>query len=180
MRSGEREVDVGEGQCSTINSCAINHRVSFSLMKSSTVDLWTSGVWAIVGTLDAEVYLFECPPYVHLVSTRCHSRDRCSQTFPAFHRSSTSVHYTERKQKNKEQGMMLWYPNKQVLVASFPGSSTLEHEIELVHAERAWYFFSHEHHEGRMKVERPQLCMGIPETQNRNKSEGSGQLTTCI
>ena len=24
------------------------------------------------------------PPYVHLVSTRCHSCDRCSQAFPIF------------------------------------------------------------------------------------------------
>ena len=30
------------------------------------------------------------------------------------------------------------------LLASFPGSSALEREIELVHAERAWYFFSRE------------------------------------
>ena len=31
--------------------------------------------------------LFECEPlpaYIHLASTRCHSRDRCSQTFPFF------------------------------------------------------------------------------------------------
>ena len=31
--------------------------------------------------------LFECgplPPYVHLVSTRRHSRDRCFQAFPVF------------------------------------------------------------------------------------------------
>ena len=27
-------------------------------------------------------------------------------------------------------------------VVSFPGSSALEHSIELVHVERAWYFFS--------------------------------------
>ena len=26
----------------------------------------------------------QCPPYVHLASTRCHSRDRCSQAFPVF------------------------------------------------------------------------------------------------
>ena len=34
----------------------------------------------------------------------------------------------------------------QELMASFPGSSAPEREIELVHAERAWYFFSREHH----------------------------------
>ena len=32
-------------------------------------------------------------------------------------------------------------------LASFPGSSTPEREIELVHAERDWYFFSREHHQ---------------------------------
>ena len=26
----------------------------------------------------------QAPPYVHLVSTKCHSRDRCSQAFPVF------------------------------------------------------------------------------------------------
>ena len=30
-------------------------------------------------------------------------------------------------------------------LASFPGSSALKCEIEVVHAERAWYFFSREH-----------------------------------
>ena len=29
-------------------------------------------------------------------------------------------------------------------VASFPGSSAPEHDIEVVHAERAWYLFSRE------------------------------------
>ena len=51
--------------------------------------------------------LFECgplPPYVHLASTRRHSHDRCSQAFPVFLRSSTSVYYTERKPKNKKRG----------------------------------------------------------------------------
>ena len=26
----------------------------------------------------------QCPPYIHLASTRRHSRDRCSQAFPVF------------------------------------------------------------------------------------------------
>ena len=37
------------------------------------------------------------PPDVHLLSTRPHLRDRCSQAFPVFHCSSTSMSYTERK-----------------------------------------------------------------------------------
>ena len=32
-------------------------------------------------------------------------------------------------------------------LASFPGSSAPEREIELVHVKRAWYFFSHENHQ---------------------------------
>ena len=42
--------------------------------------------------------------YVHLMSTRRHSRDRCSQAFFIFLYSSASVYYTERKPKNKKQG----------------------------------------------------------------------------
>ena len=40
------------------------------------------------------------PHYIHLASTRCHSLDRCSQAFPIFRYSSTSVYYCERKLKN--------------------------------------------------------------------------------
>ena len=32
-------------------------------------------------------------------------------------------------------------------LASFPGSSALEREIEFIHAERAWYLFSREKHQ---------------------------------
>ena len=39
----------------------------------------------------------------------------------------------------------LQWPAHSIIVASFPGSSTPEWKIELVHAERAWYFFSREH-----------------------------------
>ena len=39
-----------------------------------------------------------CPPYVHLMSTRHHSCDRCSQAFPVIrHSSSGSVYYCEHK-----------------------------------------------------------------------------------
>ena len=44
------------------------------------------------------------PPYIHLASTRRHSRDRCFQAFPVFHHSSTSVYYTEHKPKTKKGG----------------------------------------------------------------------------
>ena len=57
--------------------------------------------------------LFVCGPlphllYVHLTSTWCHSRYKCSQTFPVFHHSSAFLYYTERKLKdeNREQGYL--------------------------------------------------------------------------
>ena len=34
------------------------------------------------------------PPYIHLASIWHHSHDRCSQAFPVFHHSSTSVYNT--------------------------------------------------------------------------------------
>ena len=39
-------------------------------------------------------------PYVHLVSTWRHSRDKCSQTSLIFPHFFASVYYTEHKQKN--------------------------------------------------------------------------------
>ena len=41
------------------------------------------------------------------------------------------------------------------MLASFPGSSALECEIEVVQVERAWYFFSLEQRLGVERVERP-------------------------
>ena len=46
----------------------------------------------------------DCPPYVYLASTWHHLCDECSQAFPDFCCSSTSVYYTERKPKNKNRG----------------------------------------------------------------------------
>ena len=43
-------------------------------------------------------------------------------------------------------------------LASFPGSSAPERKIELVHAERAWYFFSHVRTlKGRKAIDRKTL-----------------------
>ena len=70
-----------------LGSCLAVER---SMMKSSTL-----------------FHVFECrplPPYVHLAPTWRHSRDRCSQAFPVFSRSSASVYYTECKPKNKKRG----------------------------------------------------------------------------
>ena len=51
--------------------------------------------------------LFECeplPPYVHLASARRHSRDRCSQASPVFHRSSASVYCILNATKEQKRG----------------------------------------------------------------------------
>ena len=101
-------MDVG-GRCSSTNSCAINHRASFLLVESSTVDLIERlGSWlSLERSMMKSSTLFECgplPPYVHLLSTRCHSHDRCSQAFPIFRRSSAFVYYTELKPKNTKRG----------------------------------------------------------------------------
>ena len=62
MTSGGHEVEVGGrrgggggGHCPSTNLCAINDRASFLPVKSSTVNLLTSGVLAIVQALDDEV-----------------------------------------------------------------------------------------------------------------------------
>ena len=49
--------------------------------------------------LHTSVQMGNAPP----TSTWSHSRDRCSQVFPVFCRSSASEYYAERKPKNKEQ-----------------------------------------------------------------------------
>ena len=41
------------------------------------------------------------PPYVHFMSTGCHSCDRYSQDFPVLFHSSTSVYSCEHKRKQK-------------------------------------------------------------------------------
>ena len=41
------------------------------------------------------------PPYVHIASTWCHSRDKCSQAFPVLRHSTTPVYCCERKQMVK-------------------------------------------------------------------------------
>jgi len=41
------------------------------------------------------------PPNIRLASTWCHSRDECSQAFPIFHCSSTSVCYCQWKLKSE-------------------------------------------------------------------------------
>ena len=59
---------------------------------------------SLYGFIAHEFVVGHRPAYVHLASTRRHSCDRCSQAFPVFLRSSTSVYYTERKPKNKNRG----------------------------------------------------------------------------
>ena len=87
--------------------CNKTYRGSFLPVKLSTVDLvnvwvpdyrWSAQWWSLA-------HLFECGPFsphVHLVSTRRHSHDRCSQAL--FRCSSTSVYYIGWKPKNKKMG----------------------------------------------------------------------------
>ena len=88
-------VDVG-GRCPTTNSCVINHRASFLLVKLSTVDfvnVWCSGCcwstrwWNLVRYLNVDP-----PPYVHLASTVRHSHHGCSQAFQSTRRPRNLLH----------------------------------------------------------------------------------------
>ena len=98
--SGTRKFLTGQAEyswsCECLRSCLAVER---SMMKSSTLFQHSSA---------------DSPP-VHLASTRCNLRDRCSQAFPIFHHSSASVYYTERKPKNKKAGEAwewgyMWWP----------------------------------------------------------------------
>ena len=94
MPSDWHEVNVGGAQLQT-HDCAIKLRACFLPMKSSTVDLvniWGPGYclsacWSLISYLNVD----PSPPYIHFLSTRHHSRDRCSQAFSVFHHSTTSV-----------------------------------------------------------------------------------------
>ena len=94
------------GRCPSTNSC--NKRLSE--FRTSEVKYCRScepqESWLLLERLMMKSSaLFErgpLPPYVHLASIRRHSRDRCSQAFPVFR--AASVHYTERKPKNKNGG----------------------------------------------------------------------------
>ena len=61
--------------------------------------LWTSGI-----SMMKSIWMWTPPPYVHLVSTWCHSRDECSHAFPVFGRSSTSVCYTDTQTEEQKTG----------------------------------------------------------------------------
>ena len=80
MTSGGHEMNVG-GACPSTSTCIINLRVSFlrvkwreQLLRSWLVRAFTWGSLVCYFTY-----------YVHLASTWCHSRDRCSQAFSIFH-----------------------------------------------------------------------------------------------
>ena len=85
MTSGGREVDVG-------GALPINQLVCNSEFLTSEVEYCrsceTQESWlSLERSMMKPSTLFEhepLPPYVHLVSTRRHSRDRCSQAFPVF------------------------------------------------------------------------------------------------
>ena len=84
--------------CERLGFCLVVER---SMMKSSTLFQYSSAD--------------PSPPHVHLASTRHNLRSRCSQAFPVFHHSSTSMYYTEHKLKNKKTGDAwgrgyMWWP----------------------------------------------------------------------
>jgi len=60
----------------------------------------------------------QCPPYVHLVSTRRHSSDRCSQAFPVFRAHPLHVlHWTKTEEQKMGEAwerllfFMAWWLN---------------------------------------------------------------------
>jgi len=55
-------------------------------MAWSQIEIWSNnGAWI--------THLESAPPYVHLSSTWCHSRDEFTQAFPIFGHSSASIYY---------------------------------------------------------------------------------------
>ena len=92
----------GGGGGARLQTCAIKHRVSFLLVKSSTVDLmnvwgpgycWSAQWWSLVCYLNVE-------PSPH-TSTSCPLGIIHMRGVPVFHRSTTSMYYTERNRRTK-------------------------------------------------------------------------------
>ena len=95
----------GGGRCPTTSSCVYNHRASFLLVKSSTVDLvniW--GSWlSLKHSMMKSSTLFECgplPPTSALGPIHVIGVPRLSP----FSYSFASMYYTECKPKNKKWG----------------------------------------------------------------------------
>ena len=108
MTFGGHEVDVwGEGPHS-------NKALDFIIERSNDSQdprcsrhqqyLSSPGNKLILRFIAHKIVVGHRPPYVQFASTKHHSRDKCSQAFPIFRRSSASVYYTERKSKNKKRG----------------------------------------------------------------------------
>ena len=84
MMSGGRKVDVGEGQCSSnVVDFIIEHSNDSQMFTRSTVFDFTNKKLTLSLILH-EIVDGQCIPYVHLMSTRRHLRDKCSQAFPVF------------------------------------------------------------------------------------------------
>jgi len=69
----------GKGPCS-------NNALDFIIEHSNEVHKIDSTRlhWLALSFIVHELVDGQRPAYVHLASTRCHSRDRCSQAFPVF------------------------------------------------------------------------------------------------
>ena len=84
------EVDVG-GRGPYSNIYLLNLTASFLLVKVSSSITLRSGVWKCGRALVDERMVLcvvlavgPLPPYIHLTSTWCHSRNECSQAFPVL------------------------------------------------------------------------------------------------
>ena len=85
------------------------------------------------------------PPIHHLVSIWRHSRDKCSQAFPVFRRSSTSIYYAElsTKTQTEEQkwgrpGNETTYTRYTICIIHFTCTCTLHLICSGVHAAWRW------------------------------------------
>ena len=105
MTSGGREVDVG-------GALPINQLVCNSEFLTSEVEYCQScepqESWLSLECLTMKSStLYErgpLPPYVHLASTRCHSRDRCSQAFPVFRTLVLPCIILNKNRRTKNRG----------------------------------------------------------------------------
>ena len=82
--------------------CAINLRVSFLPVKSSTrylTNVWALSNGALVMEVQYFIWIWTSLLYVRLAFTWRHSHDKYSQVFPIFNCSSSSVCYTDLNQK---------------------------------------------------------------------------------
>ena len=109
MTSGGHEVDVG-GRGTHSNNILLDFIISAPTI-ARTLDvheidsiLEFPGKKLTLWFIAHRFVVGHHPLYVHLMSTKCHSCDRCFQAFPVFDRSSASMYYCKCKPNNKNRG----------------------------------------------------------------------------